>query len=449
MEGRMMTRAACRAGAVLAGLGLVAVVPRPATASGFYIAQQGVEGIGRAKAGNAAVVRDASTVFTNPAGLTALKAPQIVAGISSINPNVRIDNQGSTAATPGTLGAAAAYSGSIASNSAERALVPNAYLACPMPGDRLWLGLGISAPWGLSTHAPRGWFGRYDSVRTSLATVDIAPSAAVRITDALSIGAGIDIQYATATLSSAIPDPLAPGGPSASTDGRNRLQGDDWATGFNIGVLVTPRTDTRIGVHYRSAITQRLDGRYEVSDLSGPLAGFNGSFAAHADLALPDIVSVAVAHDVSPALTLLVEYQWFNWSRFSEVQGSYAADQPDIVIPQGYRDSSAVSVGAEYAWSEKLTLRGGFRYEQTPTRNRYRTTSVPEGDNYSVGLGLSYTLGGGVVLSLGAFATVFEDAPIDLDRTFFAGTPAESRVAIRGDAEMVSTSLVLGFSMAF
>ena len=74
---------------------------------------------------------------------------------------------------------------------------------------------------------------------------------------------------------------------------------------------------------------------------------------------------------------------------------------------------------------------------------------MPEGDNYSLGLGLSYALGGGVVLSLGAFATHFEDAPIDLDRTFFAGTPAESRVAIRGNAEMFSTSVVLGLGMTF
>lgn len=438
-----------RAGAALLCLGVVAALPPQAAASGFFIPHQGAAIVGRATAGGAAIARDASTIFTNPAGLTALNAPQIVTGMSAIAVHASIDDEGSTAATPGTLGAAAAYPGGGGGNPSESGLVPGTFLAYPVPGDRLWLGLGITAPWGLTTHAPKGWFGRYDSIRAGLVSIDIAPTAALRITDALSIGAGIDFQYASATLVSAVPDPFAPGGPSPASDGRSRLEGDDWGFGFNLGVLVTPRPDTRIGVHYRSGITQRLDGRYEVSDLSGPLAAFNGRFAAKADIDLPDVLSIAAAHEVAPGLTLLAEYQWFNWSRFAEVRGEYAQGQPDVVVPQRYQDSFAVAIGVEYAASEALTLRGGLRHEQTPTRNAYRSTSVPEGDNYSLGLGLSYALLEGVVLDLGGFVTVFEDAPIDLDRTFFAGTAAESRVNIKGDAEMFSAVLALGVRVAF
>lgn len=420
-----------------------------ATAGGFYLSQQSVSQVGRGGAGGAAIGGDASIIYTNPAALTTLARPEISLGGGILMPRVDFEDDGSNAATPGSGGAPVAVGGGDGGNPYDPTLVPNFYLAYPVPGDRLWLGIGVSAPFGIGVKFPKGWFGRYDAIRSELTTVDIAPSLAVKINKYVSIGAGVDIQYAEAYQTTAVPNPFAPGGPGVASDGRSKLEGEDWSVGFNAGVLITPAPSTRIGVHYRSGITQDLDGENTISGLTGPLAGGNGRFSAQAELDLPDIVTVAAAHALTPALTLFGEFQWFNWSRYEEIRGEFADGRADVVLPQNYRDSIAAVVGAEYEVSGDLTVRCGFRYETTPTRDNYRTTTVPDADNYSLGAGLTYTLFEQLKLDVAVFGTIWEDTEIDRTNTFFAGTPAETSTSVKARAESRSITAAIGLRYVF
>lgn len=438
----------------LRGLGLsvyalfIVVLPTPGWAAGFFLSQQSVQGIGRAFAGGAAAAADASTIFTNPAGMTDLERAEISVGVSVLMPVTDLDDRGSAAASPGTANVSRVYAGAGGGNPFRPTTVPNLYAALPV-GERLWAGLGITVPFGLATEYPDDWFGRYDSIEASLTTVDVQPSLAIRVTDWLSIGGGIDVQYARARMTNALPDPQSPGGPTADSDGRNRLQGDDWSVGGNVGVLVKPWPTTRIGVHYRSGIDHQLQGSNRISGLRGPLAGANGSVDGRADLRLPDIVSVAVAQRVGDDWRLLAEGQWFNWSRFNEVRVERADGAPDLVTPQNYRDSYALSAGVEHNASERWSWRLGVRYEKAATRDRFRTTSVPDADNTSVGLGATLRAAANLHVDAAVFHTVWETAKIDLTRRFYAATPLESEVRVRARAESASTTLALNVRFTF
>lgn len=418
-------------------------------AAGFFLSQQSVESAGRGTAGGAAIAGDASTIFTNPAGLTRLKQPEMTLGLSIIAPRTRYKNQGSTSATPGTGGFTVQSPGSNLSNPYEPTPIPNAYFAYPVPGDRVWLGFGVSSPFGIGVRYPKGWFGRYDAIRQQLRTIDLAPTVAVKVNDYLSIGGGVNIQYANAKLVNAVPNPLAAGGPSAATDGRNRLKGDDWSAGFNIGLLVSLSENTRVGVHYRSRMDHRLEGDNNTTGLTGPLAGQNGTVDGSVDLNLPDIVSVAAVHEIMPKLSLLGEFQWFNWSRFREIRAEFDDGRPDAVQRQNYQDSYAAAIGATYDWSDAWTLRGGFRFETTPTRNQYRTTTVPESRNYSLGVGASYAPIDRLRIDFSLFGTIWEDADIKLERDFFADTALESQTIIRARAESHSLTTAIGLRWLF
>jgi long-subunit fatty acid transport protein len=90
-----------------------------------------------------------------------------------------------------------------------------------------------------------------------------------------------------------------------------------------------------------------------------------------------------------------------------------------------------------------------LRYETTPTINRYRTTGLPDADNYTFALGGTYRIRDGLAIDLGLFQTFWEDSRVDVTRTFFAGTAAASSARVRGEASSTSTTVALGLRYNF
>lgn len=417
----------------LSGVGLFSGASR-VWAGGFFVEAQGAQGIGRAHAGAAAAAKDVSTIFFNPAGLTELAGPEAAAAGHIVRPRANVKDRGSTTRTAGTNGAFVSLLGDDG-DPFEPTPVPNVYFAIPLMNSRLWLGLGVTAPFGFVTDYSSDFFGRYDSTYTRLTTANIAPTVALRIRDWASVGAGLDIQYANGALENAIPDPLAPGGPTPGSDGHFRFEADDWSVGFNVGLLLKPLPTTRLGLHYRSAVEHDLKGDVTVSGLTGPLAQLNGTTRASAELNLPDILSFGVAHEVTPALTVLSQVSYFGWANFKQVRLRLVDESPDVVNLQNYSDSWAVAIGAEYKLTGALTFRTGFQYDETPTVDEFRTTRVPDADRYWTAVGVSYRVSNRFTLDA-AYAHLFvEKAPIDLSRTFFEGTPLTSTMRMKGIAK--------------
>jgi long-chain fatty acid transport protein len=431
--------------AALALAGVLVPAVGGAEAAGFFIQDQGVAGVGRAHAGDAAIAEDASTIFFNPAGLTRLKEAELDFGLNVLMPDTRLGDRGSTAATPGTGGAAVPLAGNDGGNPFSPTPIGHLYLAVPLEDGRTWVGMGVAAPFGLSLRYDPGWFGRYDSTKTVLKTFDIAPTVAYRINRYVSAGAGLDVQYATAKLENAVPNPLAPGGPTAATDGAFRAAADDWSVGFNVGLMITPWSGTRVGLHYRSAMTHDLRGDATVSGLTGPLAGLNATTGVAAELDLPDMAALALAHDLTPDLTVLAHILWFGWDRFDEVRLKFANGSPDVVIPENYEDSWAVAVGAEYAVSAAWRARAGFQYDESPSVTGFRDTRIPDSSRYWLAAGAAYAITANMDLDLSYAHVLFDDTRITLVRKFFDGTAVASAInldsAVATHVDYVSLAL--------
>ncbi|HEX5077653.1 MAG TPA: outer membrane protein transport protein, partial [Geminicoccaceae bacterium] len=392
--------------------------------NGFSLPVQDALQVGRAHAGTVAAASDASTVYHNPAGMTELSGEEMLAGVTVVYAGYDVDDHGSSAVMPGSGGALVPVPGDDG-HPRSVAPVPTAFYARPMTVDHdLWLGLALTSPWGLGVEYNDDWFGRYDSIETRLTTVNFSPALAYRIREWISIGAGFNVEYADAKLSSALPNTLAPGGPSAATDGTNRFTGNSIAFGFNVGVLLKPWRHTRIGVHYRSAIQHELSGQVRVRNLTGPLAPGNGRFNADVKLNEPDIVAIGFEHEPLPGTTLFGEAQWFNWSRFNELRVEFSDERPDSVRKQEWQDTWSFYGGIEQRLLEGWTLRAGAGYEPTPTIDRFRNTSLPDGDRVRVGFGVSYDWSSKLRIDF-AYAHVFaEREDIDLTQSFFQGAAA-------------------------
>ena len=405
---------------LLAGLGLSG----SAGANGFSLPVQDALQVGRANAGNVAAASDASTVFHNPAGMTELDGAQALAGMTVVYAGYDVDDRNSTASTPATGGAAVPLAGD-KGDPRTVAPVPTAFYARPLgaEGD-FWGGLALTAPWGLGVQYDDDWFGRYDSIETRLTTVNVSPALAYRVTEWLSIGGGVNVEYADAKLTNALPDTLAPGGPSSGTDGISKFTGDSLAYGFNVGVMLKPWPHTRIGLHYRSAIEHRLRGTFRASGLSGALAPGNGRTDANVKLNEPDVAAIGVVHEALPGTTLFAEAQWFNWSRFNELRVKFSDGRADSVRQQEWKDTWSFYGGFEQRLFDNWTLRGGAGYEPTPTVDAFRNTSLPDGDRLRLAAGISYDWSEKLRIDFG-YAHVFsQKEDIDLSRTFYDGAAA-------------------------
>ncbi|MBK1674489.1 aromatic hydrocarbon degradation protein [Ectothiorhodospira shaposhnikovii] len=410
----------------------------PVKAAGFYIQEQSVSGLGRAFAGDAAIASDASTIFFNPAGMTYLSGPEVQAAVHLLVPNADARNRRSTAATPGTLGNPLPYEGGNGGNPYDPTPVPNFFYARPF-NDQLWYGFGIAAPFGLANTYDKDFFARYDSTETELKVINFQPSIAYQVNEQFSVGFGLDIQYADATLKNAVPDPTRPGGPSVDTDGEVSLEADSWDYGFNLGVMFQPTQDTRLGIHYRQGIKHTLDGKARITapnfSSPNPLLPAPGSVSSEggeAALHLPDIVTLGVMHRLNDRWTLLGQYSWFKWSNFDEIRVKFDSARPDSITEQNYKNTWALSIGAEYRLDDRWTLRGGMQYDRTPTQDDYRTTRTPDGDRTWFSFGASYQQGPHWGFDLAYTYIDISKESLVLTRPFFENTLVETEVSIDG-----------------
>lgn len=422
-----------------------------AEAAGFYIQEQGVSGLGRAYAGDAAVASDASTIYFNPAGMTYLSGPEFQAAVHLLMPNSKSRNINSTAATPGTLGNRVPYQSGNGGNPYDPSPVPNVFFASPM-NDQLWYGFGITAPFGLANTYNKDFFARYDSTKTDLKVINFQPSLAYQISDRFSAGVGLDIQYADATLKNAVPDPTRPGGPSVDTDGEVRLEADSWDFGFNLGVIFQSTPDTRLGIHYRQGVKHTLDGtaritapRFSNPNPLLPPPGAVSHEGGKAALHLPDIATLGVMHQLNERWVLLGQYSWYRWSNFDEIRVEFDTPRPDSITEQNYKDVWALSIGAEYRLDDQWTLRGGIQYDRTPTRDSFRTTRTPDGDRTWFSLGASYQQGSNWGFDLAYTFIHVSKESLQLTRSFFENTPVASEINIdgttRGQVHIVAAAM--------
>jgi long-chain fatty acid transport protein len=174
--------------------------------------------LGNAYAGQAASAQDASTIFFNPAGMGLLPDSQLVVAGNLIRPSAKFQNGGSTTAPLQTLGDNGGDAGGLG-------FVPNLYYVHPV-NDKLALGIGVNAPFGLKTEYDQTWMGRFQAVTSEVKTINVNPSLSYKLSDTVLLGVGLNVQYIDAKLTNMVNySALAGGGPGSQPTGPCRGQG--------------------------------------------------------------------------------------------------------------------------------------------------------------------------------------------------------------------------------
>ena len=362
------------AGLVLTASALAAST---AFAAGFQLTEQSSLGLGRAYAGAGIVGDDLSAVHYNPAGMTLLSGTQIQAG------TVYIDVD-------------AEYSGNDGAENNGRMkgqLIPAGYTTYQV-NDKLWLGFGMTVPFGMGTHYGRGWEENTSGTSAKIYTFDMNPSFAYKISDFISVGAGISVQYAKAKLGKMAFDL----GPSDSL--HSKVEGDSWDWGYNFGIMISPTDTMRFGLAYRSSIEHNASGHTKLAG-SGAFSGLDGQIMSmDTTIETPATVMLTGTWEATQDLRISGLIRWAEWSNFDTLSlehglnaglKPYAEMLETVEIENKWQDTWLFSVGADYRINDAWTVRGGIAYETGAVDDeKYRVAVIPDTDRLWLSLGATY-----------------------------------------------------------
>ncbi|HEX8223703.1 MAG TPA: outer membrane protein transport protein [Allosphingosinicella sp.] len=393
----------------------------PAVAGGFYLKEQSVKGLGRANSGEVADQGPAS-LWWNPAAIGGLKHREATFGASAIVPRSTASDSGTLIDRPGA--APVAVGGiSLLEDPIVSGVAPNNAFAMPI-GERIAVGVAVTSPFSFTSDYDAAGWQRYSAIRSRLITLDIQPSIGFAATDWLSVGAAVNIEYADAWLSNALPN-LAPG----LADGRLRLTGNGWDLGWSAGLQLRAGKRATFGLSYKSAVEHKLKGPVEITGLAGPLAANNVKAQTTATFTTPWQLIFGGRVGVTESLTLNAQATRFGWSKFDRIEVGAPIGN---AIEQNYKDTWAVSLGFDQALGERLTVRGGIQFDATPTRDASRDPRVPDGDRVDYNLGASFRMSERISLDAAAGYIDVESGPISRDERFYAGTAAQVDVLTDG-----------------
>lgn len=385
---------------------VASVFASQAYAAGFQLSEQSSIQMGRAMAGAGVMGDDLSAVHYNPAGMTLLEGTRIQATGTwvAVNAEYKGDKTGAT------------------ENGRKKGqLVPAGYITHQV-NDQVWLGLGLTVPYGMGTDFNRTWEGAERGNKSMILTFDINPNVAWKVNEKFSVGAGLSLQYAKAKLGM---------GKSVSLNGlpvsgNATVEGDSWAWGWNVGMMYRPVETVRLGLAYRSHIAHNAEGHTTletnaINPIESVLPNGMPAMTMVSDMKVriktPDTITFSAAWDATQDLTLSATARWSKWSNFDtlSIENSGFSGAPidninqavsgvakSVPVENHWDDTWFFSLGADYRVNEQLTVRGGVAYDQGPVDNAYRMAVIPDTDRFWIAGGASYKFSQNLTFDFGA-----------------------------------------------
>ena len=259
------------------------------------------------------------------------------------------------------------------------ATVPH-FFASYQLGERAWLGLGRNSPFGLGIKYNDNWPGSANIIKANIQTLNLNPTLAVKITDYLAAGAGLDLMYLNINMKRVLPLPLL--GPQTFN-----LGGHTWGVGFNLGLQLKPRDDLSLGVSYRSQVRQQVNGSATFQpyyDLNAPASG---------SIILPDMIFAGIMGRPLEKLSVEAGVVWTHWSLFRNFDVRFDNPLGTLSERKGWHDTWRGQLGVEYRVLPWLDLRAGYALENEPMPDRYVDYLVPTSDrrhNFTFGTGFRW-----------------------------------------------------------
>lgn len=351
----------------------------------------GVPALGEARGGGAAIAYDASTNYTNAAGLIRVCNDQFIASAFYTNDQKvftgTMSNPGIT--IPFLPSGAVTQTGSNSTNIS--AIIPNFHYAHPI-NNRWTFGLSLLTPYGLGIHYPNDTLTRYEVMNATQKGIELSPSLAWAMTSQFSAGLGADILYYAIKAKTAVNlQPLA------SSDAILTNEAHSYNLGWHAGLLYQMNPCTRFGASYRSAMVTHNGGTSRMYVQNGLLIPNGMSTADNLRIVIPlaPLAIFSAYHDLTSRWAIMGSAEYEGWSIYKNdhaynIAGPAGTTTASVITPTNYRNTWYFGLGTNYKWSDCILLRGGVDYVPSFVSRANRQILITDPSGYGVDVGFRY-----------------------------------------------------------
>lgn len=338
-------------------------------AAGFQLNAQSATGLGRAFAGDAAIGDNASIIARNPAAMSLFDKSALSIGVETITTDIKVKEANYTNNL--TASSAAANSDDVGDTS----IVPNFYYIHPVNKRFAW-GVNAYSNFGTKTEFENGYTGYEYGGKTDVASANFGIVGSYKVSERLSLGAGIDAVYGEGTFTRPA-NPVIAG--LYGADNLLEIEADGWGFGYNLGMLFEVDENSRFGLdyHFNPDI-----------DADGEVYRFGATSVKQSDtvvMPLPDIAEFSGYHRLTPEYALHYSVQFIRWSEFNTL----SAQNAGTINTYNWQDAWHYSIGGTYYMNDSWELRAGYMYD-TSAQDQKRSISVPDSDRQWLSAGASY-----------------------------------------------------------
>jgi long-chain fatty acid transport protein len=311
--------------------------------------------------------------------------------------------------------------------------VPHGYVTYGF-NEKLAAGLALFVPYGLGTKWLDTFDGRFLGYDNDLQSIYLQGTVGYQLPKGIKVGGGLNMVFGSLELTQRLDLSEFPTSSGATfgqigipfhTEFSNGNLHAGGATGFggNLGVSWDATDWLSVGGRYMTRVKLDYEGTavFEPVDTDiilppgNPISVLLGipdqpmdidALLTAADLysdgevlseqtvntsiTMPDQGVIGVALKASPAVTLLFDLQWINWSVFDTLVVEFENQPDDLILVENYQDTYGFRFGVDWAAKENLALRGGYLYHDGAAPAETVTPLLPEGSRNEFTIGLGY-----------------------------------------------------------
>lgn len=288
----------------------------------------------------------------------------------------------------------------------------------------------------------------------------------------------------------------------------SRLKGDDWGAGWMAATTIKPHKDVSIGLIYRSEIRHKISGNFNLhgtaggypkvnvnegavaallqnvyrqayagalqagmsADMAAGFAqgkvdetqqGLNDQLAAaqknwqgqklnvrsrgSARLRLPESLTLGANWNVTDRYRVGSSLTYTRWSSIDTISFCIGKDY-SYRLPLKWHDTVRVGVGMEYDFTDWLSGRIGYTFDEDPTSKSHQSTMLPGGDRHIIGFGTGIKLTDNLRLDLGYNFIRMNNEHYYIKTTDYYGNTSKRYISYHnGYSHLVSATLCYSF----